>query len=212
MLVLTLCFALPVLAEEPAPLSHEEIKSTVDSHLGDVKACMQAHGVATGKLVVQFAIQPDGKVSDPKPKESSSNGVLDRCIAGKFAKWTFPKPRGGLVMGVVYPFIFSVPPPKAEAKLDQQVIVKTVQAKMAEVKKCYEDASLEKEGLEGTLRVAIVIASSGAVKEATVKDSSTKSAFLDGCVVGRVKTWLFPKPEGPGEVAIIYPFAFAPKK
>ena len=60
---------------------------------------------ATGKLVVEFGILPNGKVTDQKPKERSSNAALDRCITAAFAGWTFPKPPGGGSAVVTYPFV-----------------------------------------------------------------------------------------------------------
>jgi TonB family protein len=190
------------------PLTHEEIKSTVDGHLGDVKACMRDHGSATGKLVVEFSISPDGKVNEPKPKERSSNAALDRCIASAFTKWTFPKPRGGVLMGVDYPFVFSAPKPPAQGKLDQAVIVKTVHDHQPDIKTCYDEAAKAKPGIAGTIKVAFVIAPSGKVSEAKVDNSTTEFGPLDQCVVGKLKSWTFPKPEGNGEVAIMYPFIF----
>src|SRR5262249_16257554 len=159
-------------------LSHEQIKSTVDHHLDDVRDCMRQNGEASGKLVVQFAIQPDGKVLDPKPKESSSNHKLDACIAHAFGKWTFPKPKGGALMGVVYPFTFSAPKPPPQGKLEQALIVKTVneKEKQADLKACFDEAVKEKKDLNGTIKVAMVIATAGTVTEAKVQESSTGSA------------------------------------
>jgi TonB family protein len=209
-LSLGLLFALSLggVAAADGPLSHEEIKSTVDSHLADVKACMRDHGSSTGKLVVEFAITPDGKVIDSKPKEKSSNGALDRCIAAAFGKWTFPKPRGGVTMGVVYPFTFSVPKPVPQGKLDQALVVKAVKEHQADVSACYDEASKAKSHIAGTANVAFVISPSGKVSESKVHDSTTGSTPLDECLAGKVKTWTFPKPEGNGEVALIYPFVF----
>src|SRR5579885_2215366 len=93
------------LAADP-PVSNEEVKKVVDSHIGDVKGCLKSHGVPQGKLVVEFAIEPDGHVKESKPKEHSSSAAADNCIAKLFTTWTFPKPRGGLVAGEVYPFQF----------------------------------------------------------------------------------------------------------
>jgi TonB family protein len=195
-------------AATPAPLSHEEIKSTVDGHLGDVKACMRDHGAATGKLVVQFSIAPDGKVNDPKPKERSSNDALDKCIASAFGRWTFPKPRGGVIMGVVYPFTFAAPKAIPKGTLDQAVIVKTVKDHQPDLAACYNAAVKAKPGIAGTVKVAFVIAPSGQVSEAKVDKSDTEWKPLDECVVTKLRSWTFPKPAGNGEVAIIYPFIF----
>jgi|GEM_PF-2975074 len=197
-------------ASADAPLSNEEVKKTVESHLGDVKACMRDKGSATGKLVVEFAIEPDGHVTNPKPKEASSNAALDGCIAAAFGRWTFPKPRGGALMGAIYPFVFSAPvaPPKpAVGKLTPQQVVDAVKPKLSEVKACF-DANHVKETPAGIIEVAVVVSAAGAVKEATVKSSTMKAPKLDQCIVERLKTWAFPKPEGNGEAAFVYPFAF----
>jgi len=197
-------------ASAEPPLSNDEVKKVVESHLGDVKSCMHDKGAATGKLVVEFAIEPDGHVSNPKPKEASSNAALDGCIAAAFGRWTFPKPRGGALMGAVYPFFFAPapPPPKpAVGKLSPQQVVETVKSKVKEVKACF-DANHVKETPAGVIEVAVVVSAAGVVKEATVKSSTMKAPKLDQCVVERLKTWTFPKPEGNGEAAFVYPFAF----
>src|SRR5205807_7512964 len=88
--------ALSGAARADEPLTHDEIKQTVDSHLADVKGCLKQHGAATGKLVVKFAIQPSGRVENPAPEHASSNAALDKCIAAPSLKSQFPKPRGGV--------------------------------------------------------------------------------------------------------------------
>ena len=199
--------------EKPAPLSHDEIKAVVDSHLDDVKGCMKDHGAATGKLVVQFGILPNGKVIDNKPKDHSSNAALDSCIAKKFASFVFPKLRGNVVMGVVYPFTFSAPPPPPpEGKLEPTQVAATVHGKQAEVDACYAEARKEKADLVGVVRVALVISALGVVTESKMHENTTGSAKLESCLVTHSKTWQFPKPAGNGEAAIIYPFIFVDSK
>jgi outer membrane biosynthesis protein TonB len=213
---ITLLFGLAALdahaapAAAAAPLSHEEIKSTVDSHIGDVKACIGKHGAATGKLVVEFSISPDGKVNDPKPKERSSNDALDKCIARAFGGWTFPRPRGGALMGVDYPFTFAAPKaPPAQGSLDAKLIVGVVKSHLPELEECMAEGKAEiNREVTGTVNVAMVISPAGAISEAKVHDSNTQSKKLDECVVKKLKGWSFPKPTG-GEAAVIYPFVFS---
>lgn len=194
----------------PPPLSHDEIKEVVDSHIADLKSCMGQHGGATGKLVVEFGILPNGKVTDQKPKERSSNAALDRCITAAFAGWTFPKPRGGVTMGVNYPFQFSAPPPTqpAQGKLEDKQVVDTVHTHQADIDACAKEALKEKPSIEGTVEVALVVDPSGKVSEAHVHKTTTPSNKLDACLVEKLKTWPFPKPAGNGEFAVIYPFVF----
>jgi len=200
-----------------APVSNEEVKKVVDSHVADVKGCLKSHGLPTGKLVVEFAIEPDGHVKESKAKEHSSSAAFDGCVAKLFTQWQFPKPRGGVIAGELYPFQFAAAKPKAppsmEGKLDQAVIVQTVKAKMPEVNGCYDAAMKDNaEEINGTVNVAMVISADGKITESKVKDTTTKAPKLDQCIVEKVKTWTFPKPNPAGEVAIIYPFVFEPKK
>jgi TonB family protein len=215
-----LCFAATVLCASvalagEAPVSNDEVKKVVESHMGDVKGCLKSHGLPTGKLVVEFAIEPDGHVKESKPKEHSSSSAVDGCIAKLFTSWTFPKPHGGVVAGEVYPFQFAAAKPKApvEGKLDQKVIISTVNGKKDEVKACYDAALKEKkDDINGTVNVAMVISAEGKITEAKVNNTTTNTPKLDQCILDHLKTWTFPKPNPPGEVAIIYPFVFSSGK
>jgi hypothetical protein len=207
-LLLVAC-ALPAAARAAeAPLSHEEIKSTVDKHLADVKACMKQHGAATGKLVVKFGITPLGKVIDAAPETNSSNVALDKCIAKAFLGWEFPKPRGGVTMGVVYPFMFSAPPP-ASTLTDAQV-VDTIKAHIADVRGCYDAALKQKADLAGTVNVSFSVGPDGKVIDAQLKDSTFKLPALETCIVNKAKTWPFPKPAGAGNFNFVWPFKLVP--
>jgi TonB family protein len=198
------------LAEDKA-VTDQEIRQTVDSHMSDLKACMQQHGAATGKLVVEFTIQPDGKVSDSKVGTASSNGKLDACIASGFKKWSFPKPRGGKLWVSAYPITFSVPKEAPKGTLAESDIVGTIQGKMAEVKACYDEnkgTDDKAAAISGITEVGVVVSPAGKVTEVKILSSTTKSPKLDQCVVAHVKTWAFPKPQGGGEAAFRYPFKF----
>jgi TonB family protein len=202
-------------AAGPPPLSHEEIKNVVDSHLADLKACIGQQGSATGKLVVEFGILSNGKVTDAKIKERSSNAGLDICITQAFGRWTFPKPHGGVTMGVDYPFVFSEPPPPPQGKLSDQQMADTVHSHKAETDVCLQNALKAKSGdkpeINGTVVIGMVIDPSGKVTEATIRQNSTGSNVLDTCILTQVQTWLFPKPVPAGEFAVAYPFIFGKK-
>jgi TonB family protein len=61
-----------------------------------------------GRIVVKFVIAANGTVSKAYIKSSSmgSEGV-ESCIAGRFRRFKFPEPKGGGIVIVSYPFIFS---------------------------------------------------------------------------------------------------------
>lgn len=198
----------PVLADEAKPIADEAIRATVDGHVADLKACMKDQGAATGKLVVEFWIQPDGHVSEAKVGHGSSNHKLDQCIAEGFRRWTFPKPRGGRAWLSAYPIVFSAPKEPPKGTLTDDEIVKTVQGKMAEVQACLGEAVKEKADVTGVAELGIVVSPAGKVIEVSILKSSTQAPKLDACIVAKVKTWPFPKPHGNGEAAFRYPFKF----
>jgi TonB family protein len=197
-----LCASAP--AGEKA-VSDEQIRATVDGHVADLKACMVQHGSSTGELHVEFTIQPDGHVSEAKVGHPSSNAKLDGCIAGSFRRWTFPKPKGGVVWVSSYPITFSAAPPKKGTLTDDE-IVGTIKPKLPEVQACLVEAKKDKADVAGIVDLGIAVASTGKVADVKVLSTTTSAPKLDTCIVARVKTWTFPKPKGGGEAAFHYPF------
>jgi TonB family protein len=93
-------------------LDKEIIRRTVRRHLNEVKYCYEQALVTrpslSGRVVIQFAIAPTGRVLT-SVLQSSSLGVaaVDNCVVNAVKRWEFPEPeRGGLAM-VSYPFTFS---------------------------------------------------------------------------------------------------------
>ena len=93
-------------------LDKEIIRRTVRRHLNEVKYCYEQSLVSrpslSGRIVVQFAIAPTGRVLS-SVVQSSSLGVaaVDSCVVNAVKRWEFPQPdRGGLAV-VSYPFSFS---------------------------------------------------------------------------------------------------------
>lgn len=61
-----------------------------------------------GKVTVQFVIAPDGSVSRSSVKSSSlGSAAVESCLADRMRRLSFPAPRGGGIVMVSYPFIFS---------------------------------------------------------------------------------------------------------
>ena len=61
---------------------------------------------ASDKLTLAFTILPNGKVLDPRTKNSSvSDANLEACIVKKMSRWRFPQPKDGGVVEVSYPLI-----------------------------------------------------------------------------------------------------------
>lgn len=102
--------------EAPAPtltgrLSKEVIQRVIRAHLGQVRYCYEKsllhQPTLAGKVVVRFTVDAEGAVKEvadvseppfPAPE-------VPACITGHLKTWRFPKPEGGGVVVVTYPFI-----------------------------------------------------------------------------------------------------------
>jgi Ca-activated chloride channel homolog len=62
----------------------------------------------SGKIVVKFVIDKDGSVTKSEIKSSTMNSkAVEACITKRFKTFLFPKPQGGGIVIVSYPFVFS---------------------------------------------------------------------------------------------------------
>ena len=60
-----------------------------------------------GKVGVKFVIGAQGMVQTAQVAESSLNNKnVESCILTRVKSWSFPKPKGGGIVIVTYPFIF----------------------------------------------------------------------------------------------------------
>jgi len=89
----------------------ELIRRVVRSHHDQLKFCydnaLTRNPKLTGKVSVRWIITEGGTVGTSNVVSSTTNTPeLDRCIAGRVLTWVFPKPKGGGVAVVTYPFVF----------------------------------------------------------------------------------------------------------
>jgi TonB family protein len=87
------------------------IDRVVKQHLAEIRYCYQKelnkNPKLSGKVVIKFTIAADGTVSSAGVKSSSlNNSVVESCISGRFMRFRFPKPKGGGIVMVSYPFVF----------------------------------------------------------------------------------------------------------
>jgi TonB family protein len=99
--------------------------------------------------------------------------------------------------------------PEVEGPLDREVIRAIIQRNRNQIRYCYESQLNRVPALQGEVAVKFMIAANGDVSSAQVVRSSVEQPELEGCVAGRVRTWLFPKPKGGAAVTVIYPFVFS---
>lgn len=91
-------------------LTKDEVGKVIREHMAEVRYCydsalLRSPGLE-GKLLLSFVVKSYGGAVGAKVKESSGDRGLDDCIVSRLVKWKFPKPRGGVDVGISYPFIF----------------------------------------------------------------------------------------------------------
>ncbi len=95
--------------------------------------------------------------------------------------------------------------------LPKDVINEVVQRHRSEIRACYDAALQRNPGLRGKVVVAFNIAPNGIVQSANVKESTIGDSALGSCIIARVKSWIFPKPEAPVVTEVsAYPFYMNP--
>ena len=92
-------------------LDKELIRKVIHANRGQIRFCYEQQlnrfPKLDGKVAIKFVISPSGSVAQSQVAQSTvSNAELESCVAGRVRTWQFPKPKGGGVVIVTYPFIF----------------------------------------------------------------------------------------------------------
>jgi TonB family protein len=93
-------------------LSKEEIGRVIRRNLARFKYCyekqLNANPNLAGKVAVYFTIAPTGEVAQASVRETSMNDEnVESCVIKVMRSLKFPKPRGGGIVVVTYPFVFA---------------------------------------------------------------------------------------------------------
>lgn len=93
-------------------LDKEEIRKVIHTERAKIRKCYETQLLETpslhGKVSVKFTISAEGPVSQAEIAESTTkHPKLEGCLVTEVKRWRFPKPRGGGIVVVTYPFIFS---------------------------------------------------------------------------------------------------------
>lgn len=91
-------------------LPKEIIRRVIKQHLAQIQYCYERELTRSpgifGKVSTQFVISGQGTVSTAKVDQTTlNNAAVEQCITQKIRTWRFPKPKGGGIVIVNYPFV-----------------------------------------------------------------------------------------------------------
>jgi pSer/pThr/pTyr-binding forkhead associated (FHA) protein len=93
-------------------LDRSLIDEVIKRHMNQIRYCYQReltkNPALGGKVVIKFTIAKDGTVSQASTKSTTmNNSAVENCIVSRFMRMQFPEPKGGGIVIVSYPFLFS---------------------------------------------------------------------------------------------------------
>jgi len=92
-------------------LDKELIRQVIRRNINQVRYCyetqLQRNPKLNGKVSIKFVISAAGTVASSQVASSTvDNAELEACVTGRVRAWEFPRPKGGGVVVVTYPFVF----------------------------------------------------------------------------------------------------------
>jgi outer membrane biosynthesis protein TonB len=212
-------------------LDKEIIRGVIRSHIPAVRACyeleLSENADLKGRIAYQFTIAADGRVIASALQSSTmKNGNVEDCLGREIRHWEFPKPLGGGIVIVSYPFNFTAgdasatPRPSSAAgvshdsgatvkgSLDKEIIRQVIGSHIPAVRACYEAELSANADLKGRIVYQFTIAADGRVIASALQSSTMKNGKVEDCVRREIRNWVFPKPIGGGIVIVSYPFNF----
>lgn len=93
-------------------LDKDVIAKIIRSHQNEIKYCYETelnkNPSLAGKVAVAFTIDPAGAVAEANVTETTLNSsAAENCMLSRIRRWKFPEPKGGGVVAVTYPWLFS---------------------------------------------------------------------------------------------------------
>ncbi len=93
------------------PLPKEVVQKTIQGHAAEIQKCYQQRleqdPKLGGKVVLRWVVQADGSVGQVAVGDGTTleDHALHECMRARVAGWRFPRPLGGGVVIVTYPWI-----------------------------------------------------------------------------------------------------------
>lgn len=99
-------------AKVAGSLDKDIIRRIVRAHINEVRYCynqgLSRDPKLAGRVNIEFVIGATGKVTSAKVESHTmSDAKVGNCIAKAVKRWKFPRPPGGGVVKVAYPFVLS---------------------------------------------------------------------------------------------------------
>ncbi|MCY1033704.1 TonB family protein [Corallococcus sp. BB11-1] len=93
-------------------LDKDVIAKVIRRHQNEIKYCYESelnkNPSLAGKVAVAFTIDPAGAVADANVSETTlGSNAAENCMISRIRRWKFPEPKGGGVVSVTYPWLFS---------------------------------------------------------------------------------------------------------
>jgi hypothetical protein len=90
----------------------ELIRTIIRRHIDEVKRCYESKLMSrpqlSGRLVIQFVIDARGLVTASQVQSSTlDDRDVDACVGRAVCGWEFPKPLGGGIVIISYPFLLT---------------------------------------------------------------------------------------------------------
>lgn len=95
-------------------------------------------------------------------------------------------------------------------KIDQGAVAGIFRSQQSGLQSCYERGLKKNPSLKGKVQLMITIKADGKVGRVGVGSDTLRDSGVTTCMTSRVKTWVFPKPDG-GQVTVAKTFVFAPQ-
>jgi metallo-beta-lactamase class B len=101
---------IPGTATATGSLPKEALRAVIQNHIGDIRDCYErelgADPAQFGEVKVQFTIAATGQViASVVQKSTLGNPRVETCAVKAVRGWQFPKPVGGGIVVVSYPFV-----------------------------------------------------------------------------------------------------------
>jgi outer membrane biosynthesis protein TonB len=215
-------------------LESAEVNKVIKSKLTAIKVCyekaLQKNPTLEGKLSLRFTIGTDGRVTSALiAYETLADPEVSSCVITKIKYFVFSKPEGGSVE-YLFPFVFKPAEAgkqttttgmvKSSASAGKGIKVggkgtiasadvnKVIKSRLTAFKMCYEKALKDNPSLKGKISLRFTIGTSGNVTSSSIEYDGIKDSGLSTCLIEKVKTFVFSKPEG-GVVIFVFPLVFS---